>query len=344
MPLPAAPRARHAWIPVALLLVGGAFIAYLLWEVGPARVGATIRALSWRLLLVATIPYGLTTTLDTCAWRLALTGRAVPFAALWWARVAGEAVNLATPTASMGGEPVKAYLIRRWVPLAEGLASVVIDKTTIVAGQGVFLLLGLLVCAVLVPLPRTLWLVMGVLLALEALAVGGFIAVQLRGAAGRGGRLLERLGMRPGADGRELLGEVDRALARFYRERRGRLLAAVLLHAAAWTAGCIEVYLVLRFVGAPVGLETALAIEAFATAIKFATFVIPGSLGALEGGNVAIFAALGLGGATGLSVTLIRRLREAAWVGIGMLGPLVLSARTPALDVLSSERTPETRP
>ena len=93
-----------------------------------------------------------------------------------------------------------------------------------------------------------------------------------------------------------------------------------------------------------VGLETALAIEAFATAIKFATFVIPGSLGALEGGNVAIFAALGLGGATGLSVTLLRRLREAAWVGIGMLGPLVLSARRPALDVLSSERTPEAPP
>jgi uncharacterized membrane protein YbhN (UPF0104 family) len=39
---------------------------------------------------------------------------------------------------------------------------------------------------------------------------------------------------------------------------------------------------------------------------------VPGYLGALEAGHVAIFAALGLGAPAGLSFTLIRRVREAA--------------------------------
>ena len=49
--------------------------------------------------------------------------------------------------------------------------------------------------------------------------------------------------------------------------------------------------------------------------------MIPGSLGALEGGNVAIFVAFGLPGAAGLSFSLVRRLREGTWalVGLGAL-------------------------
>jgi uncharacterized membrane protein YbhN (UPF0104 family) len=70
-----------------------------------------------------------------------------------------------------------------------------------------------------------------------------------------------------------------------------------------------------------VSLTTALVLEAVSSAVRFATFMIPGSLGALEGGNVAIFAAFGLPGAAGLSFSLVRRLREAMWalVGLGAL-------------------------
>ena len=60
-------------------------------------------------------------------------------------------------------------------------------------------------------------------------------------------------------------------------------------------------------------------IGALGTAVKFFTFMVPASLGALEGGNVAIFTAFGLGGAVGLTYTLVRRLREIVWVLVGFL-------------------------
>jgi hypothetical protein len=78
-------------------------------------------------------------------------------------------------------------------------------------------------------------------------------------------------------------------------------------------------------------VTTALIIEAFATGISFATFFLPTDIGVEEGGAVATFLALGMNGATGLSLSLVRRVREVAWIGIGLLliaGQRRLSAAT----------------
>jgi hypothetical protein len=226
----------------------------------------------------------------------------------------------------VGGEPVKAYLLRPWVPLSQGLVAVLVDKTTIVCGQGLFLVLGLVLATTLVTVPGPLLTAMTALLALEALAVAGFIAAQVRGVAGGAGRLLARFGVGPDAGAQAKLEGVDRLLAALYANHPARVAAAACCHFVAWTLGSLEIYLVLSFAGLPITPLTAVLMESFGTAVKFATFVIPGSLGALEGGNVAIFAGLGFGGATGLSYTLIRRLREALWAGIGMAAMTVLSS------------------
>jgi hypothetical protein len=68
-----------------------------------------------------------------------------------------------------------------------------------------------------------------------------------------------------------------------------------------------------------ISLTAALLVEAFSTAVRFATFMVPASIGALEGGHVAIFTALGLGGTTGMSFSIVRRIREATWIGVGFL-------------------------
>ena len=151
------------------------------------------------------------------------------------ARLAGEAVNVTTPTASVGGEPVKVYLLRYWVSLLEGLASVIADKTTLVVGQGLFLVLGLTLARTVVPLSGPLLTAMTVLLVVEALAVAGFVVVQLRGPAGRGGRLLARFGMGPSAAAPGAAGRPRPRLATFYRRHRRRLAAGVLVHLASST-------------------------------------------------------------------------------------------------------------
>ncbi len=315
------------WGRAVLILAGLGAVAYLVYEIGPRTVWASIQSLGWRVLVLLWFPFSLAALLDTLGWGVLLDRRRVPFAVLARARLAGEAVNLTTPTASVGGEPLKAYLLRPYVPLSEGLGSVIVDKTTVVAGQVLLLVAGLGLGTTILPLSHPLIVTMSLLLVVEIVAVSGFVLVQMLGVFGGGGRFLGRMGRGPTERYQEGLNEVDRWLSRFYRTQRARLVVSTLLHAGAWAVGGLEIYLVLLFLGARASLITATVLEAFGAGVKFASFMIPASLGVLEGGYVAVFAAVGLGGALGLSYTLIRRLREAAWVAVGLIWLAALRAR-----------------
>jgi uncharacterized membrane protein YbhN (UPF0104 family) len=309
------------WIRPLLVLSGLAVVAYLVARIGPEAILSSFVTLGWRLPLVLTFPYVLAALVDTIAWRLLLPGP-VPLGLVFRARLAGEAVNLATPTMAVGGEPLKAFLLRPHVPVLPGLVSVIAAKTTIVAGQIVFLALGLLAARSALPASSRLLPIMTGLLAIEILAIGGFALVQASGGLGGGGRLLGRIGARVGFGGERYLqglGDLDRALAELYRSGRRRLVASALVHAVAWATGGLEVYIVMFLLGTPTSLGTAMIIESFAGGVKFASFMVPASLGALEGGYVAFFEAFGLSAASGLSFVLVRRLREMTWAGLGFL-------------------------
>lgn len=310
------------WLRPLLMLIGLALVGYLVAQIGPAAIWASFVTLGWRLPLVLAFPYALAAAVDTFAWRLLLP-TPVPFLFLLRARLAGEAVSLATPTLSVGGDPLKAYLLRPRLPLRDGFVSVIADKTTVVAGQVLFLALGLLAAYLVAPPAGRLLPVMTGLLVVEVLAVGGFALVQATGALGGGGRLLGRLARRVGVGGAERfeqgLGDLDRALAALYRHRRRRLVASAIVHAVAWATGGLEIYLVLSLLGTPAPLGIVLIVESFASGVKFASFMVPASLGALEGGYVVFFEAFGLGAAAGLSYVLVRRLREITWAVVGFL-------------------------
>src|SRR5262249_61934692 len=101
-----------------------------------------------------------------------------------------------------GGDAVKAWLLRDRVSVRESLVSLIVVKTTMVASQGLFLALGVLVARRLLLLGTPLVRAMEWLLVLEAVAVVGFLAVQMAGGVGGGGRLPRRVRARGGARGR----------------------------------------------------------------------------------------------------------------------------------------------
>ena len=304
---------------LTLLALGAAFLGYLVVQVGPEALLTSFHALSWRLLLIIWFPFALIAVLDTLGWRFAFRRNLASFSTLLTVRLAGEAFNATTPTASMGGEPVKAYLLRPQVPLGEGLASVIVAKTTVTLAQGLFLVAGIALALTSLPPAAPLLKAMIWLAAVEAVALGAFVLLQQKGLFQGGLRLLRGLGFSWGDHGEEGVRRLDLALSAFYREHPGRLTLSLLFHFVGWVVGSLEVFLILHFMGIPISLTTALVIEAFAAAIKSAAFLIPAGLGALEGGTMAVFAAFGLGAGAGLSMTLVRRFRELAWVAAGLV-------------------------
>jgi len=322
---------------VLLFLGGAALFSALLIHIGPDAIASSFSRLSWRLLVILWFPFLLVTVFDTLGWRFAFRHDRVPFRVLFSTRLAGEAFNLTTPTASVGGEAVKAWLLRPHVALAESFPSVVTAKTTITISQALFLLLGIAVAWPVLPAGSRLLRAMEWLLVFEVIGVGGFILVQVLGVS-TVRRVLERLG--PGLAGKRphALDRVDHALSRFYRDEPRRLFLSVACHFLGWVFSAFEAYVILHALGVPVSLGTATVIEAFGTGIRFATFMVPAHLGALEGGHVMIFAALGLGAPTGLAFTLVRRVREVAWVALGFLVLLRRRPDAPPTAALEIER------
>jgi len=298
-------------------VLGAILLAVLVAKNDPGAIFGSIGQLSWRLAIVLCFPVALVMVFDTLGWRFAFLRGGVAFRTLLEVRLAGEAFNLVTPTAALGGEAVKAWLLRGLIPLDASVPSVIVAKTTITIAQGLFLLLGVALVWTSSPTGSPLLYGMLWLLAIEAVALAGFVVAQTRGMLAWGGRLITQLGL----DHRhtEALGRIDDVLARFYRTAPWRLVLSIGFHLVAWLLGSIEAWLILHFLGVPVSLTTATVIEAFGTAVRFATFLIPASLGALEGGYVVTFAALGLGSTAAVAFSLIRRIREAVWVGLGLV-------------------------
>jgi putative membrane protein len=303
------------WLRALALAAGVAVLGWLVWEIGPGALWAQLRALSWRLPVLL-LPYALVAVLDAAGWRYAFPARLPALPLLVLVRLAGEAVNVTTPTATLGGEPVKAWLLARArVPLEEGLTSVVVAKTALVVSHLAFLALALVLAAGQAPAGSGLLGALATITGVGVVAVGGFVWAQQHGLFGTSSRMLGWLGLGPGVVGR--LERLDEQLRIFYRHQRGRFGLALLFHFLGWVAGSVEVWLALAFLGSPVGFGTALIIEAFVTAIRSATFLVPASVGAQEGGFVGIFVAFGLGAGPGLTFGLIRRMREAAWTALG---------------------------
>lgn len=315
-------------VRLILLLAGIGVLAVLVARVGTDALGAAFAELRWWQFFLVCLPYGVIMVVDTLGWRYAFARGRAPFHRLLGARIAGEALNAVTAVASVGGEAVKAWLIRRDVPYEESVPSVVIAKTTITIAQGLFLLVGIAVAWTVLPMDSGVVRSMLWLLGVEVVAVGGFVLAQVAGLVRRGGRLLAWLGVVGDPSYAERL---DLTLREFYRRDWRRLVLSVGFHLGGWLIGALEAYVMLVVLRVPVPLLTATVVEAFGSGVRFATFLVPASVGVLDGANAAAFDALGFTAGAGLAFSLMRRGRQAAWIVVGLV-TLVVMRSSASLD------------
>jgi len=308
---------------VLAVAFGLAILGWLLHHAGLAPVWERVRAIGWAAPLLL-LPYALVTLCDALGWRYTLPFAArarVPFPSLTLTRMAGEAVNSLTPAAAVGGEPLKAYLLRRWrVSGAEGLASVVISKTALVASQSLFTALG--IAALLLRLGRPQlalgWLVVLVLICFVFTA--GLVWVQRRSPGTALWRTLRRLAPRAAFVARLEAGAAafDGRLREFYRwEPRAFLLAAT-CHFVGWLIGVTEVVVIVVLTGGTVTWLDAFIIETLSQPIRASALVIPGSIGTQELGGVWLCTFLGMPEAEALTLWLLKRAREVLFDAIGL--------------------------
>ncbi len=305
----------------------GCFILYTTMKsVGFENIGSQIAELNLRLWPLLVI-YPVIFAFDTLGWAYAFPGdypKHIPFSGLYAARIIGEALNVIIPfSASLGGEPVKAEILKRryGLPLSEGYASILIVHTTFWISLNIFVIGGVLLTVKTLPLTPVLW--HSVLAFLVSLAfVAMFLIVGLHfGIFKRIHSLGHRLRWW-GAETdekRERLIQLDQRIKKFYTEDRRRFFFSTFFNFLGWLTGSLEVYFIAHLVGMPVSFTEAWLLEALIQVLRIVTFFIPGSLGAQEGGIVLIFSQFGFGQQASVMFAVIRRLREVVWVGGGLI-------------------------
>jgi uncharacterized protein (TIRG00374 family) len=321
-------------LKLLLLVLGLLTFAGLVWHIGPAHIVEAATSLGFGVVLVILLPSVLMYLLEAYGWRLTLGPQAhrVSFLRLFAIRTAGEAVNMTTPAAYVGGEPLKAYLLKRHgVPIVDAMASVVTAKTIMTLAEVLFILVGIIVSfwtmsAIRTPSTRATGsstpvgaaVFTGVLL---LFGMSLFLTMQRRGLFIGLLSLLRRCRVRIAyLESREdKLRALDGAIIDFYARDRRALGFSIGMFFLGWMAESLEVYVMLYCIGPPADVLTSISIGALAVVIKGGAFFIPGSLGAQEGGYLLLLMAHGYSDLAGITFAILRRVRELVWIVIGLL-------------------------
>ncbi|HVQ54667.1 MAG TPA: lysylphosphatidylglycerol synthase domain-containing protein [Thermoanaerobaculia bacterium] len=310
---------RRRGLRIALFVVGLGVLAAILATVG-WKSGAVNLALigPWFAALVAL--YAFAQLAFALGWWV-LTGpapRPVGFGELFAAYLGGDSINYFT---SVGGEPVKAQLLKDRMGFSRALATVTVHRHADVLAQWLFLTAGVGFALAWFPLPTVARVAaLASLVTLGAMVAG--MTWGLRRGVFRGG--LTWFGrFRPFAKHAARLSEsaarLDATIGEFYREKTGHFGWAVAWCFVGWCGGLVETYLVLRLLSPTHGWATAIAIESLAMVLNNILLFIPGRVGSAEGVRIGVYALVGMTAAQGTAYALVRRGRELLWLVPGFV-------------------------
>jgi uncharacterized protein (TIRG00374 family) len=306
-----------------LAALAAVFLLLMLRAVGWQAIGRHLLLVGWGWPLVLA-PYFLVNLLGAMSWFTTINPRP-PRLRLWhlfFYRLAGEAVNTATPTASLGGEPFKALLIEKHgIPLTAASASVVITKGVYALSLSLYICLGLALAPFLLALPEY-WL-LGLVLAAVGLVTGCilFVRLQKRGLGRLGLSFLKKIGVFPGflEKREEAIQRFDDRMIAFYQEKQRNFYLALGLSGLAWFCHGLEVYVIFYLLGRPLGLMSSWCFDGLAQLITGLAFMIPANLGVQDAGSLLLALGFHLGAVLGGTFVVIRRFREAFYVAIGLV-------------------------
>ena len=253
---------------LAFLILGLALLGVVAVSVELEQVWQSLARFGVFAVAVVLFIYLLEFVFDCATWQSCLPSlplRPAWFRRLFLVRLAGEAFNALTPLGGMGGEPVKALLLRKryGVHYQDSAASLVLAKTMAVTGLIAFLIVGFFILANEQRIPAQYKWIAIIGLCTLAPAIAAFYAVQRY-------KLTSKLAARIGTYPRlrrlhEVLHHLeafDDRLAAFYTHAKPRVAAALTLTCLNWVMAALGLYAIVHFLGTPMSFGEAWMLEA----------------------------------------------------------------------------------
>lgn len=314
----------------SVTLLGIALLVSLIRGTGPSTVVGQVKTVGWGLGLIIALG-GISHLTKTSAWRLTFLCdiRDVSFARTFGLRLVSETIGSFGLPGQVLGETARVYLLGSALPVADSVSSVTLDRGLYIVTSALVSVTGIVAALFLLSLSAT-WRLYASLFAgsLAVLLVVTSVAFQRRwpvlsGAAKSIGRLPW---FKNWLEGKQSVFEsAESNLFTFCQENPKAFWASLILNVACHGMAILEVYILLRFMGARTGLLGALVLESFTKLINVVGALNPGNFGTYEGGNMILTRLLGIAGPAGLTLGLCRRVRSLFWKAMGLLCLIAMS-------------------
>jgi putative membrane protein len=300
-------------------VLGLAATLYLVLYVGFDAVFGAIASLGWGGFMLLCVLYVGMFALLSVAWFVLLPPDSnAGWPTFYWGRMVRDSAAEVLPLSQFGGFVIGARaVVLLGVARADAYASTVVDVTTELLAQIVFVIMGAVVFALHFGIGRVhggliVPLTLGPLFA--ALGAIGFIYLQRRGPA-----FAERLAGRvlPRAVGHA--GAFARSIGKIYATP-SRAVASIAIHLAGWLISAAISWVAVRMIGSHVGYPEMVAIESALCAIRSVAVIVPSAMGIQEASYAMLMPLFGMTPEIGLALSLLKR---ACSIAIGI--PVLLS-------------------
>lgn len=310
----ATPRVRLAII----VLLGLALLGYLLTHIGLHAVLSAAASIGWRgFALLCALAFVVFAILGP-AWYVLLPRSAhMSLVVMIWARMVRDAASESLPFSQVGGMVlgVRAASLSGMPPRL-AVASMIVDVTTELIGQLLYVGLGLLLLLGRgSQSPDARLFERTGLIALAVGTLGGicFLAIQRHGLSWVSGKLAGRVFPASAAHMSGLathLREIHQAPL--------RIALSACIHFCGWVAAAITTWIAFRLIGVHVGVGAVIALESLVYAARSLAFFVPNALGVQEAAYALLAPLVGIGKEYALAVSLLRRARDIT-IGIPIL-------------------------
>ena len=305
-------------------LLGLALLGYLVFRTGPVVVWRQLQAIGWGVSLIIVLG-GFSHLIKTYAWRQAFT---CDISRLSWSRsfvaqLISDGMGQFGVAGKVIGEGMRISLLRRAVPLSSALSAGAIDGALHSFTAVLITVSGISATLLLAPLSDS-WRFYAMLLVAVLISTVILAAVSVRNRwqlVGHASRAIGRLpGLNAWVSGKQpIIDSAEDNLLTFRQEAPASFWATLILNFLWHVLAVLEVYVILRFMGARIALGGAFIVEGLTKVINLVGALNPGNFGTYEGGNMLIAKIFGVTGTAGLTLALCRRVRIVFWAGVGAL-------------------------
>lgn len=316
---------KKLWSIIASVVFGILLLIIILFKYPFKEVFSTFTNFTPLLVLAYLVVSVLIIASLSLRWRIILKamGHKVPFHKLFGYRVIGYGVSYITPAAKVGGEPVRAALLKRQnISFKEGLSSIIIDKTLELSITLFFFVIGVVFFLLDYALPGKILFLLVLLALLFIFLIWKFYSRLFKGKPVFADLFMFfRLHkIRFLSKYYDKILSFEKPIIKFYQSQRKEFLIATGISIISLFLSLAEYKLVLLMFGLDINLGLVFLVFSM-VGIAF-LIPLPMALGSLEAFLIFLFSVINLGpAAAGVGIAMVTRSRDLLWV----LGALILS-------------------